>query len=95
MPLVAFTSPPELYTMVGLCHLRWSLSARGLLAATTPVFGHNLDTALNLFPFLSSAFPPVPHVHPPFPRNLALSPAANCLTIHSVVFLSSERGLKG
>lgn len=24
MPLVAFTSPPELYTMVGLCHLRWS-----------------------------------------------------------------------
>lgn len=94
MPLVAFTSPPELYTVVELCHLRWSLSARGQLAATTPVFGHNLDTALDL-PFLPSAFPSVPHVHPPFPRNLALSPATNCFTIHSVVFLSSERGLKG
>lgn len=92
MPLVAFTSPPELYTMIGLS-LEVVSKCKG-----TPCSHHSSVWAQSRHctqPFCLSALS-LPVCSPcSFPRNLALSPATNCLTIHSVVFLSSERGLKG
>lgn len=39
MSLTAFTFPPELYTMVGLCHLRWSLDARNTVQSPRRCLG--------------------------------------------------------
>lgn len=99
MPRAAFTSPPELSTMVGLCHLRWSLNARNTLQLPRRCLGTILA--------LHSAFPSFPHVRrPPFPKEPSLESshqlshnpswvASSQVILHSVVFLPSERELKG
>lgn len=98
MPLAAFTSPPELSHHGRALSLEVVPKCKEHLVVTTLVFRHNLGTALGL-PIHSPCAPTFPK-EPSLESShqLSHSPgwvASSQVILHSVVFLSSERELKG